>query len=169
MAVAPRWAVMHAETIAHHVCSHFHFGQLTRMHDVLERGKKDYANDCSSTSLNIKSPPSSILTTKASISSSWTMWIPTWLDSVPFFQNTIFIERLKNELSYKGLYNIQLTQSTLRTSQRFLKGKITPAVLQTSHLLAAMLVPLDKPGLAKVLAQELASLCTAQNDIALPA
>lgn len=51
---------MHIETIAHHVCSHFHFlfnyavnfqlsgppdesllpGQLTRMHDVLEREKK---------------------------------------------------------------------------------------------------------------------------------
>ncbi|KAF1446433.1 STAP1 protein, partial [Pygoscelis papua] len=40
-------------------------GQLTRMHEVLEKEKKRRItrNDCSSTSLNRKSPPSSTLTT----------------------------------------------------------------------------------------------------------
>uniref|UniRef100_A0A8B9NBK8 Signal transducing adaptor family member 1 n=1 Tax=Accipiter nisus TaxID=211598 RepID=A0A8B9NBK8_9AVES len=75
----------HTETIPHNVCPLFHFlfnyavnfqlsvppdesllpGQLTRMHEVLEKEKKRriMLNNCSSASLNSKSPPSSTLTT----------------------------------------------------------------------------------------------------------
>uniref|UniRef100_A0A663EEI3 Signal transducing adaptor family member 1 n=1 Tax=Aquila chrysaetos chrysaetos TaxID=223781 RepID=A0A663EEI3_AQUCH len=75
----------HTEAIPHNVCplSHFlfnyavHFqlsvppdesllpGQVTRMHEVLEKEKKRriMLNNCSSASLNSKSPPSSTLTT----------------------------------------------------------------------------------------------------------
>uniref|UniRef100_A0A663MSK8 Signal transducing adaptor family member 1 n=1 Tax=Athene cunicularia TaxID=194338 RepID=A0A663MSK8_ATHCN len=73
----------HTKTIAHNVCSLFHFfnyavhfqlsvpphesllpGQLRRMHEVLEKEKKRImCNNCPSTSLSRKSPPSSTLTT----------------------------------------------------------------------------------------------------------